>query len=397
MIRYLLTLLWAALLATSSVADTLSARARIDPGRSFVVADGKGVAIELYLTQGVPWRIRTLDAPRRIAVDLREVSWDGWAPHGLDELSSVGSIVLGQTPDGWSRFEVGLEHPMRVSSAEMLIDSEAGAATVSLRLSPASDEEFTALVTDEVTLQAPPTGEDRAGGPIVVLLDPGHGGVDPGAEADGVKEADLTLTFARELKDRLLRAGGFEVHLTRDDDVFVSLEARVALAHELGADLFLSLHADALPVGHASGATVYTLSADASDAASAKLAERHDRDNLVSGVDLQGQDDTVARVLMDLARNETQPRSERLADGLVKGIAEAVGRVDSNPRREAGFSVLKSADIPSVLVELGFLTDARDLADLKNPGWRAKFAQGVVDGLQRWRIDEAAAEALVRN
>lgn len=162
--------------------------------------------------------------------------------------------------------------------------------------------------------------------------------------------------------------------MTRDADVFVSLEARVAAAHDANADLFMSLHADALEEGIARGATVYTLSEDASDAASAALAERHNRDDILAGLDLARTDDRVAGVLMDLARLDTTPRSTALASALVAGIDNATGDTHKRPLRSVNFSVLKSADIPSVLVEVGYLSTPDDLKKLRDPAWRAGMA-----------------------
>jgi N-acetylmuramoyl-L-alanine amidase len=188
----------------------------------------------------------------------------------------------------------------------------------------------------------------------------------------------------------------FDVVLTRDGDEFVPLEARVSLARAAGADVFLSLHADALAEGRAQGATVYTMSEAATDEISQKLAERHNRADLLAGVDLSRQDDAVAGVLMDLARTETQPRSDRLADTLVAGIAEATGSLHKRPRLSAGFSVLKAPDIPSVLVELGFLSSARDRERLLDPAWRARMAQGIRAALAVWGREDAAEARLLR-
>jgi len=190
--------------------------------------------------------------------------------------------------------------------------------------------------------------------------------------------------------------GGFEVVLTREDDRFVSLERRIAIAHQARAHLFLSLHADALGQGQASGATVYLLDRNASDEATRLLAERHDRDDLVSGIDLRGQDDVIADILMDLARQETGPRAEVLAHFLVVGIQQAGGPVNSHPIRRADFSVLKAADIPSVLIEVGFLSSPRDLKNLTNPEWRLGMAQGIARGIQAWVIADMARAGLRR-
>jgi N-acetylmuramoyl-L-alanine amidase len=162
----------------------------------------------------------------------------------------------------------------------------------------------------------------------------------------------------------------------------------------VAADIFLSLHADALSEGEAVGATIYTLSDEASDEASATLAARHDRDDLLAGVDLTAQDDLVATVLMDMARNETEPRTDRLAKALVQAIKAADLKMHRYPHQRAGFSVLKSPEIPSVLIELGFLSSARDLARLQDAGWRAKMAEALRQALINWSDQEVAIKAL---
>jgi len=185
------------------------------------------------------------------------------------------------------------------------------------------------------------------------------------------------------------------VVLTREGDEFVPLEARVSIARRARADLFLSLHADALVDGRASGSTIYILSEAASDLASQKLAERHDRGDLLAGVDLSDQDDVIAGVLMALARTETAPRTDKLADALVAGLSQTIV-MHKRPRLSAGFSVLKAPDIPSVLLELGFLSSKRDRDRLNDDKWRAQAAAGIRDGLLNWAISDAADALLVR-
>ncbi|MBV1903264.1 MAG: N-acetylmuramoyl-L-alanine amidase, partial [Marinosulfonomonas sp.] len=185
------------------------------------------------------------------------------------------------------------------------------------------------------------------------------------------------------------------VVLTRDGDVFVPLEMRVSIARQAGADVFISLHADALVAGRASGATIYTLSEQASDLASQKLAERHNRADLLAGIDLSSQDDVIVGVLMDMARTETAHRSDRLADALVDGLTQTV-TTHKRPRLSAGFSVLKAPDIPSVLVELGFLSSPRDRKNLSDPKWRLRAATGIKNALINWAREDAAQALLLR-
>jgi N-acetylmuramoyl-L-alanine amidase len=184
------------------------------------------------------------------------------------------------------------------------------------------------------------------------------------------------------------------VVMTRDEDAFVPLETRISMARAAGGNVFLSLHADALEEGEAVGATIYTLADDAGDEAAEALAERHDRDDLLAGIDLSAQDDVVATVLMDMARTETAPRTARLSQALEVAITAAKLRMHRHPQQRAGFSVLKSPDIPSALLELGFLSSERDLARLKDADWRRAMAGAVVAGLKAWAAEDAALAAL---
>ena len=384
----------------------MSGLARVDPVASIIRDDGRtGLAIDLQLSQAVPYRVFTLDQPMRLVLDFREVDWSGVGSEALlsaDRPSVWASAArFGIYRPGWSRLVIDLTGPMQVQTAEMRTSQETGLASFQLRLQQTGLDQFQAKTGSPDTgiwSQPEVVAPDRQAGqgPLVVVLDPGHGGIDPGAQQQGEVEAHLMLLFARELKDLLTRDGGFTVVLTRTEDVFVPLERRVSIAHAVGADVFISLHADALSEGQASGATVYTLSESATDAASQALAERHDRNDLLAGVDLSGQDDVIADVLMDLARLETAPRADNLADQLVVGLQSNIDRMHKRPRQSAAFSVLKSPDIPSVLIELGFLSDPQDLQNIKSASWRAKAAEGIRAALVEWAENDAARARLIR-
>jgi N-acetylmuramoyl-L-alanine amidase len=378
-------------------AQELSALAQMDPLASEITDSGRATQVDFALSQPVPWRVRVLADPPRLVLDMREVDWSGI--NSLSETSDhVTELRAGVFRPGWSRLVLMLDGPMAVTQAEMQTE---GQTRLRLRLEPATAADFASAASQPeppdwalpmvADLAKPPAqGDDR----LVVVLDPGHGGLDPGAERDGQTEAALILRFAREFKELLSRDGRFLVVMTREDDVFVPLETRVSIARAAAADVFLSLHADALAEGEASGATIYTLSADASDEASAALAQRHDRDDLLAGVDLTQQDDLVATVLMDMARAETTPRIERLAGHLVRAIKAGDIRMHPDPSQTAGFSVLKSPDVPSVLVELGFLSSSRDLARLNDADWRGRMAEALRQGLSDWADGEAAIRSL---
>lgn len=388
-------------------AQPFSALARLDADQSRIAAvseaEGGGITVDLALSQGVPWRVFTLDDPPRAVLDFRELDWSGIDPGTLVHGEAGQGLRFGAYRPGWSRMVIDLGGPFALDRAGLELDADTGRARLRARFRPVPADRFAALSGApqdagpwaEAGLSAP-APVPGAEGPLVVVIDAGHGGIDPGAEREGLAEKDLMLTFARELAETLIRAGGVNVVLTRPDDSFVSLERRVEVAHEVGADVFLSLHADALSEGRARGAVVYTLSERATDEASAKLAERHDRDDLLSGVDLSGKDDEVAGVLMDLARMETRPRTDRLADALVDELREAGVPVNSHVRRSAGFSVLKAPDIPSVLIEVGFLSDRRDRENISDPAFRAKVAGVIRDAMAAWMIDDAALAPLVR-
>lgn len=410
MIRMVLAValgLWAAVSGEPGGAQerALSGLARLDVQASGITDEGCCVRLRLALSQGVPYRIFTLAEPERLVLDFREVDWGGIDGGLLDDSASITGVRVGDFRPGWSRMVLDLAAPMAVERAGLAIDGVTGGAVLEMVLEPVDQAAFAAGAgapdlsgweAPERALKAERRPRQRGEAPLVVVLDPGHGGIDPGAQVGGLAEKDLMLTFARELQEVLVRAGGFEVVLTRQEDSFVSLEGRVAIAHRMRADVFLSLHADALSEGRAHGATVYTLSDSASDEASAALAERHNRADMLAGIDLSGKDDIVADVLMDLARIETQPRAERLAENLRAAIGAKGLPLHSRPLRHAGFSVLKSPDIPSALLELGFMSSPRDLQNLSDPAWRLRMAEALRDALEAWRAEDAAIADLVR-
>lgn len=393
----ILVLFW---LTVPAMSQDLSGLARVDPDQSIVVDQGAETVLELHLSQGVPYRFFTLERPDRLVIDFREVDWTGLNGSVFDRSSRIDEVRFGGFRPGWSRMVLDLAQPMKVLQSDLRIDRTGGSARLRLHLGQVTRAEFSrmSVIPDTpdwgIAGSQPPAVE--ADGRVVVVLDPGHGGIDPGAMRDGHNEKDLMLAFARELRDALLRVDGIDVVLTRESDEFVSLERRVAIAHQAGAHLFVSLHADALSEGHATGATIHTLSERASDKASALLAERHNRADILAGIDLTGTDDTVADILMDLARVETQPRTDRLAEALVEALRGAGAPLNRRPYRSAAFSVLKAADIPSVLLEIGFMSSERDLENILDPEWRVRMAQALRDGIQAWIITDASLRDLVR-
>ncbi|KPF52900.1 N-acetylmuramoyl-L-alanine amidase [Novosphingobium sp. AAP1] len=226
----------------------------------------------------------------------------------------------------------------------------------------------------------PVLGPADASRPLVVI-DAGHGGHDPGASGEGsLREKQLTLALALALRDALLAQGHVRVALTRSDDRFLALEERSGIAQRLHADLFLSIHADSAPSADAGGATVYTLSDRGSDAVADALARRENSADMVNGVALQGRSSAVNSILVDLSRREMRTRSIHLADLILREGQGAI-RFHVDPRREAAFVVLKSLDLPSALMEAGYISNQADAAAMTDKAWRDRFAKAVAGAI----------------
>ena len=229
--------------------------------------------------------------------------------------------------------------------------------------------------------------EARGSGPITVALDPGHGGVDPGAVIDGVVEKRVVLAFAEELAEALVATGRYRVFLTRESDIFVPLSERVRRARAAGANIILSLHADVVTEGEAQGTSVYTLPEGAAVAAADRLAYEQNRIDLLVGADLAGESDVLAHVLVELAQRGTMIESNRLAEAILAELRPTLGVLKSRPHRTVGFRVLKAPDTPSVLIELGYLSSAVDRFKLTNAPWRTRMAAVLVRAIDAWAAE----------
>ena len=215
-----------------------------------------------------------------------------------------------------------------------------------------------------------------------IVIDAGHGGKDPGALGmSGTLEKGITLSYAVMLAEALEKSGRYRVSLTRDDDRFILLPDRVKIARDLKGDLFISVHADTASSAKAKGLSIYTVSETASDAEAAALAEQENSVDLLAGLDVGVEDKAVADILLDLTQRETKNKSSRLADIMVDGFRRENIRLLPNTHRFAGFRVLKAPDIPSVLIEIGFLSNPEDERNLKSAAYRKQLAKGVLRGL----------------
>jgi len=392
--------------AGNAFAQDLRALARIDVEQSSIAdLSYREMEVTLQLSQPIPFRIYSLEGPNRIVFDFKEVDWRGFSSEKTLMTEKVSEMRFGAFQAGWSRMVIELNEPMLLDKVEMRTNVDKGNAVLVAKFKLTSPEDFAASVGPRVEagwdLPEPivfnkPKERQLGFKPLIVVLDPGHGGIDSGARQKGKLEKNLVLNFAKELKESLIITGRYKAHLTRSGDEFISLPGRISKARELGADVLISLHADALESGWATGTTVYSLSDEASNEASAFLAAHQDREDLLAGVDLRHQSDAVATVLMELARVETKSRSDLLADMVVSGVAQSIGRLRKRPHLYAGFSVLKAPDIPSILIELGFMSNESDLNNLQNSKWRRNVIEGIVLALDTWSVEDAAQAQLLR-
>ena len=354
-----------------------------------------GIEINLQLSQGVPYKIWMDRDPLSLIIDFNVLNFNGIDLEKINQSKNIKSIEIKELDTEWSRLSFHLVDYWAIENTEMSISPQDNSASLSIFLKSISEGVFS--LTDK-------PNKDFSSNKIsaienndfVVVLDPGHGGRDPGAEAGGYRESSLMLELAEAVKESLIRNTDFKVVLTRTEDKFLSLEDRITIASQSDANLFISLHADAVIEGEASGTTVYLLSDKATDKMSAQLASRHDRSEILRGVDLSGLDSQVASVLLDMARQETKPRSEAVASFILKVFKEKITELSSQPLRYAAFSVLKSPDIPSILIEAGFMSTSSDLQNLTTKKWRREFADSLTEAISRWHVRDKENKVLLR-
>lgn len=354
---------------------------------------GGGLAIALNLSRAVEHRVFTLAEPNRLVVDLRDTDLAALPK----EFGQRLDLRFGMFRPGWSRLVVDLDEPLAVESVVF----QNNQLVILLRNADQAEFDVGAGAPKNAMWDAP-LSSGIAGlraramqdGPVVVAIDPGHGGIDPGAVRDGFSEKNLVLEFSLELRDVLEKSGDYAVFLTRDADVFVSLRDRVESARSANADVFLSIHANTVETGDVSGATIYSLSDQASSEAARQLAEFENQSDIFAGADYTGGEDQVALALIDLARVETDARSRNLGEALVQGLGSTVGVTRNHPFWSADLRVLKAPDMPSLLLEMGFLSSKTDLANLQSPSWRERAATGILVALDTWVDQDRAAAAL---
>ena len=354
-----------------------------------------GIEINLQLSQGVPYKIWMDRDPLSLIIDFNVLNFNGIDLEKINQSKNIKSIEIKELDTEWSRLSFHLTDYWAIENTEMSISPQDNSASLSIFLKSISEGIFS--LTDKPNKDFSRNKISAIeNNDFVVVLDPGHGGRDPGAEAGGYRESSLMLELAEAVKESLIRNTDFKVVLTRTEDKFLSLEDRITIASQSDANLFISLHADAVIEGEASGTTVYLLSDKATDKMSAQLASRHNRSEILRGVDLSGLDSQVASVLLDMASRETKPRSETVATFIREVFKEKITELSSQPLRYAAFSVLKSPDIPSILIEAGFMSTSSDLQNLTTKKWRREFADSLAEAISRWHVRDKENKVLLR-
>ena len=348
--------------------------------------DDSAAKLVFDLSQPVDVSAYALASPDRIVVNMPEVNFQLDPSVGRTSAMASGSLVkgfrFGLLAPGKSRIVIDLERgacPVQLS-AKPIVKGES-AARLTIELKPCDPSAFAALVRSSAVSTA---NSPTAGAPArpVIVLDPGHGGVDSGARGlHGAQEKTLVFDFCAELKRQLDATKRYAIVMTRDGDQYVDLDDRVAIARKANASLFISVHADALSDdASVSGSTVYTLADSASDAEAARIAARENAADRTPRVGSRADNPDVTGILFDLKRRETRTYDHIFSRGLVDSLRGAT-KLNHNPERSAGFVVLKAPEFPSVLVELGYLSNAQDVQSLSSAEWRAKAAAAMVKAI----------------
>jgi len=351
----------------------------------------------IELSDPVNLRAFALANPDRVVIDMPEVSWRLGAPPRPSGFGAIKSYRYGQFRAGNSRMVIDLNQPVSVSDSLVIPPSAGFGYRVVIDLFPTTRPKFDANAgwpadlrkreTDAerlaamIAAQQAPTAPARAAGKKIIVLDPGHGGIDSGTVGvNGLMEKDLALAEGLILA-RVLRGRGYTVFMTRENDTFVPLRQRVAIARTHKADLFIALHADAHPDPSTTGLSIYTLSDGRSDREGAALAKRENQSDVIAGVDLSGGNNPVAPILIDLVQRDTVNKSTRFATQAIARLSQVTDILARRPHRSASLAVLTAPDVPSVLMELGYLSNASDARQMNTLKWRNEVAEAIADAI----------------
>lgn len=380
-----------------------------------ISAEGNSVRTVFYLelSKEVGFTATVLPEPFRVIIDIKDIAFDLPPGAGRKPLGLMQQVRYGVIDPGKSRIVIDTTGPVLIEKsyvepakgkkpARIVVELMATTAEVFAVAFAKDHPDAATQVPQQTTASIAPvqlpiikptkTLSESHDGLKVIVIDPGHGGIDPGAMSHArVKEKDVVLAFAQALKKVLETDGDYSVQLTRDDDRFVSLGDRVKFARHAAADLFIAIHADTVRGQTARGTTIYTVSDKASDAEAEALAQKENRADVIAGIDLDQQNEDVADILIDLVQRESKNHAtlfSRAAHESLKGITTMTGK----PLRSAGFFVLKAPDVPSVLIELGYLSSKEDVANLVSDKWRNRMAKGLANAINKhFGVSTAAA------
>jgi N-acetylmuramoyl-L-alanine amidase len=354
----------------------------------------------IELSDPINLRAFSLANPNRVILDMPEVAWRMGAPpvpsgHGLIKAYRYGLFRAGN-----SRMVIDLAHPVRLGETLAIPPSAGFGYRVVIDLFPTTETAFEADAGWPADLKAREAEAERkamaaipppVAGRKVVVIDPGHGGVDSGTQGvNGLLEKDLVLAEGLKLAG-VLRAKGVTVFMTRDRDIFIPLRDRVAFSRAHKADLFISLHADSNPDNSVNGLSIYTLNDGRSDREAAALARRENQSDVIAGVDLSGGNSPVAPILIDLAQRDTINKSSRFAESALAQLAGATDILARSPHRAASLAVLVAPDVPAVLIELGYLSNQADAAQMNTDSWRSRVASAIASAVGRNLAGDAPA------
>ncbi len=348
----------------------------------------------IELSDPVNLRAFALSNPDRVVIDMPQVAWRLGAPPKPSGFGPVKSYRYGLFRTGNSRMVIDLNQPVTVADALVIPPAAGFGYRVVIDLFPTNRAKFDALAgwpadlkkreSDAERLaamiaaqQSPPA---RSSGKKIIVIDPGHGGLDSGTVGvNGLMEKDLALAEGLKLR-RELQSRGYTVFMTRADDTFIPLRQRVAIARADKADLFIALHADSNPDPEVTGLSIYTLNDGRSDREAAALARRENQSDVIAGVDLSG-NSPVAPILIDLAQRDTINKSSRFATTALSSLTQVTDILARSPHRSASLAVLTAPDVPAVLIELGYLSNAHDAAQMNSDNWRGRVADGIADAV----------------
>lgn len=363
--------------------------------RNIVLAgNNRKTSFTVSLTGPVDFSVFALADPYRVVIDLPEIEFTIPAISSK-ALGLVKAYRFGLFSSGKSRIVIDTRGPVAIG--EPAISGKAGQTRLELVFSPTSRSIFlrdfalngrmkpaTSRAAPTVSALITALARQSGGGQPTIVIDPGHGGIDSGTSTRaGKQEKDIVLVFARRLRDRLAATGRYTVMLTRATDRFIALGARREMARKAGAELFISVHADSIRTSSVRGSTVYTLSDKASDEVAAALAAKENKSDLIAGVPLEEVSVEVSDILIDLAQRETNNLSVEFSALLVSRLKRKI-RLNKNPHRSARFVVLKAPDVPSVLLELGYLSNRKDAGAIGSPRWQARATLAISEAVGRY-------------